>query len=136
MLCQSCANGKVGQRFELERTKAAPIVLATLLAGIVLGWMLVGVFGGFGFFGFLADYFYGVTIAEVALRISGRKRGKAMEIIGTSCAVIGVVAGHILMLGRTGIPIPAILFSLLMQPMFYIQAGIAGYAAFSRLRYL
>ena len=136
MLCRSCAKGKVGQRFELERSKIAPVVLATLLAGIVLGWILVGVFGGFGFFGFLADYFYGVTVGEVALRISGRKRGVAMEVIGVSSAVIGVIAGHILMLGRAGMPVPVILLSLLMQPMVYLQVGIAGYAAFSRIRYL
>ena len=87
---------------------------------------------GYGFMGLWAAFLFGIGIGEIALRITGRKRGLAMEILAGASVALGIFGG-------IGIdlllhPNPAAIGFHLMNPMTYALLILAVVSAVGRVR--
>ena len=87
-------------------------------------------------YGLIIGFFYGTLIAEVALRVTGRKRGIKMEILAGACALIGVLVGRVL----GYVPMMPAMDAL---PVFYffnshtvLLIGVSVFGAVNRIRYI
>lgn len=111
---------------------AIPACLATALFG---GWLLTDAIGGLGYFQMVLGFLYGYMIAEVALRITGRKRGPKMEILAGGCAFLGIPAGWLLAdLFHKIPPERSFFFWHLTNPWSYVLLGVAVFGAINRIR--
>ncbi len=135
--CRECGRSR---NASLLQASAGGLVLAFAASlGVALfgGWLLLGMGGGFGFFGLWIAYFYGLLVAETALRVTGRKRGLPMEIVAGVNAALGLVIGWLLpILARGGPQMLALLAASLHPSWTYILVGVAVFAAVSRMRNL
>ena len=103
---------------------------------------------GIGFFGMLIGYLYGMGIGEVALRLTGRKRGLPIEIMAGTCVLIGLLAGYAFHFfiatsfsGAAVVPpdaeavnISSVALSFLMNPWIYVTIAVSIFGAVSRVR--
>lgn len=136
MLCRECGSSK---RSPLLQVSAPSLLLAYLVClgvGVVGGWLLREVLP-FGFFALWGALFYGIVIAEVALRVTGRKRGTQMEILVGVCSALGLLGGHLLPLLSHQVPGSVAVTMLLSTDIwFYLTAAVAVFSAVSRIRYI
>jgi hypothetical protein len=153
MICRHCARGGGKSKlYEVSPGSLLRAFLACLAVAAFGGWIMASFGFGLGFFGLWAAFLYGLALSEVALRVTGRKRGLQMEILVGVCAVLGIVLGlgiHIALnpeMGRViydpemgAIPgfhphsiSPWVLY--LKNPITYLSAGIAIFAAVGRIR--
>src|SRR5437764_8246786 len=93
MLCRDCARGKPSHLYQVDPKSFAIAVPVTLAAGLFGGWLMASI-GHIGFFGAFAGFIYGMAVGEVALRLTGRKRGLQMEIMAGACVLLGLLGGH------------------------------------------
>jgi hypothetical protein len=137
MLCRECSSSRRSPLFQVSAGSLATASLVCLGVAVFGGWLLASVGGGFGFFSLWFGFLYGLAIAEVALRITGRKRGPQMEILAGTCAVLGIVAGWALSALVHGGPDPGTaLLAHLFNPWSYLLIGLAAVSAVSRIRYI
>jgi hypothetical protein len=112
-------------RSRLYEVPAGPLALsivACLGVACLGGWFLLTTM--LGFFGLVLAFALGTAVAEVALRITGRKRGVVMEAVAGACTAAGMVAS-----------------GLVAGPMFFsmwpfIMVVVATVAAVNRIRYI
>jgi hypothetical protein len=136
MLCRACGSPRGSRLFQVSLSNLARAYLACLGAAVFGGWLLVGLLG-FGFFALWGAFIYGGLVAEVALRVTGRKRGPQMEVLAGVCSAGGLLAGWGFHIMSYRLPVaPATFFFLPTGPWFYLMAGIAVFAAVSRIRYI
>jgi len=121
--------------YQVGLKSLALAVLACLTAGVVGGWLLTSLGMGFGFFALWFGYLYGLIIGEVALRVSGRKRGLLMEMLAGACAAAGIVIGWLLVVPAGSPDFLPVLFRHLAQPWGLLVLGLAVFAAVTRIRY-
>jgi hypothetical protein len=136
MLCRECGSSKKSPLFQVSIQSLLLAYLVCLGVAVFGGWLLreLPVFGFFALWGAL---FYGMVVAEVALRVTGRKRGTQMEILVGVCSVLGLLGGRLLQFLSYRIPGGAVVFSLLPTDIwFYLMAAVAVFAAISRIRYI
>lgn len=147
MLCNACARGKPSHLYQVDPRSFAIAIPVTLAAAIFGGWLMATI-RGIGFFGMFIGYLYGMGIGEVALRLTGRKRGLAIEILSGTCVLLGLLAGyglHFLIATSisgavVGPPDPALIdvsnlaLSFLMNPWIYVTIGVSIFGAVSRVR--
>jgi hypothetical protein len=148
MLCRDCARGKPSHLYVVEPKNLAAAIPVTLLAGLFGGW-LMSTIRGIGFFGMFAGFLYGLAVGEVALRMTGRKRGLQIEILAGVCVLIGLIGGYAFQLfvatsitGAHGSPLDlvepiepaAMALRLLLDPWMYVTIVVSVFAAVSRVR--
>lgn len=138
MLCRECGNPKHSPLFQVSAGNLALAFLVCLGVSVLGGWLLVGVGLGFGFFALWGALLFGGAVGEVALRVTGRKRGLQMELLAGGTTAAGMLAGWLIKAlsfqPPPGVPVA---FPLLPgSPLFYLMAGVAVFAAVSRIRYL
>ncbi len=95
MICRDCARAN---RSPLYQVKAGSLMLGyavSFAVAIPAGWLLQSMLG-FGFFMLWGAFLYGLLVAEVALRVTGRKRGLQMEIMAGAASLGGLLAGWLL----------------------------------------
>ena len=105
--------------------------VACLGASLFGGWIITAQVLGYGFMGLWVAFFFGIGIGEIALRITGRKRGLAMEILAGASVVLGMIGGFAIDLLLH--PESAIGFHL-MNPMTYAMLLLATVSAVGRVR--
>lgn len=134
MLCRSCGSGRQSHVYQVENKDYVKGTAAALVTALFGGWLL-STAGNFGIFFFWFSFLYGLAIAEVTLRVTGRKRGTTMEIIVGSAAAIGIIAGMVFgALMRGGDPILELLEAL-KNPWSYVALGVAVFSAVGRIRH-
>ena len=143
-LCRSCAGGRRDSPlFRVDGRSLALGYAGSLAAGVAGGWLMATVGVGLGFFGCFLAYAYGIAVAEVALRITGRKRGPHIEIMAGVSAALGLIGGlylHLLTLPplprqfANGVATPSYMTLYLSNPVIYVIAAVAIYGAVSRIR--
>ena len=103
-------------------------VIAT--AAGVLGYFLQDQIGFFFFFIFFLAPMYGCAVAELILKIIGRKHGTMVELVGTAAFVVGGVAPSLVyaFLGHSAI-------ILVQDWRAFLAIGLAASACFGRLKY-
>ena len=136
MLCRGCARGAPSRLFQISPQSLGLGYLACLGAGLFFGWILMGVGRGFGFFALMGAFLYGLGIGEVALRVTGRKRGLQMEILAGVCAAVGVVGGWFLAVPSSAHALPPGYTLTFLDPMNILMLIIATASAVSRIRNL
>ena len=147
MLCRDCARGKPSRLYQVDPKTFALAVPVTLAAGLFGGW-LIATIGRIGFFGAFAGFIYGMAVGEIALRLTGRKRGSAMEIMAGASVFVGLLGGFAIHILTTAASIPHGAFSpdadpitastlfahLLIDPWNYVIIAVAVFGAVSRIR--
>lgn len=136
MLCRGCAHGAPSRLFQVSPQGLGRGYLVTLGAGLFFGWLLMGVVRGFGFFSLWGAFLYGLGIGEIALRVTGRKRGRQMEIMAGVCAAVGVLGGWFLALPSHAQPLPPGYTVTFLDPWNILILIIATVSAVSRIRNL
>lgn len=138
MLCRECGSPKHSPLFQVSAGNLALAFLVCLGVSVLGGWLLVGVGLGFGFFALWGALLFGGAVGEVALRVTGRKRGLQMELLAGGTTAAGMLAGWLIKAlsfqPPPGVPVAFPLFP--GSPLFYLMAGVAVFAAVSRIRYL
>jgi hypothetical protein len=147
MICRECERGKPSHLYIVEPRSFALAIPVTLAAALFGGW-LMSTIRGIGFFGMFAGFLYGMAVGEVALRLTGRKRGIQMEIMAGACALIGIVGGYafqFLLLSTVGpahadlagpeVLDPATLaMMMLVDPWMYVTTAVSVFGAVTRVR--
>ena len=132
MICRNCARGGKNLLHQVSPGRFAAAAAACLAASLFGGWILASHVIGYGFMGLWAAFLFGIGIGEIALRITGRKRGLAMEILAGASVALGIFGG-------IGIdillhPYPATIGFLFMNPMTYALLILATVSAVGRIR--
>lgn len=130
MLCRTCGNPRHSPLYKVEATSLAKAYAACLGLGLLYGALALPLFAGFGFIGLWIGFLYGGGLAEVGLRVAGRKRGLAMEIMAGVCAGGGPALG-LLLLSLVALPPP---IWLLLHPAVWLHFIVAAVAAVLRMR--
>ncbi len=121
--CRECVREHEDKFFTGTTADYAIVFVASaILAG--LGFLGVSLIGGFIIFIILLSIPIGGAVGEVALRLTGRRRGR----YSGQVAVVGVIVGVLALLliatgGRLVFPLPALIY-----------AGIVATTAFGRFR--
>lgn len=134
-LCRECASGKKSRLYLVSPKSLALAILACLTTAVLGGWLLASKLGSFGFFALWFGYLYGLIIAEVALRVTGRKRGPLMEILAGTSAVAGILVGWLLVLPAGSPEFISVLSGHLFNVWNLLILGLAVFAAVTRIRY-
>ena len=92
---------------------AVPVTLAAALFG---GWLMAAI-RTVGFFGIFAGFIYGLLIGELALRLTGRKRGLVMEILAGGSVLFGLAGGIAIHLFTTVSAAAPAMFSSNAEPL-------------------
>ena len=132
MICRGCAHGGKNLLHRVSPRSFTLAAVACLAASLFGGWILATHVVGYGFMGLWAAFFFGIGIGEIALRITGRKRGRTMEILAGTSVVLGIVGGFgidFLLHPETA----SILFHL-TNPLTYALMILATCAAVGRIR--
>ena len=87
MRCPDCASLRKTALYKIHPARLALAAVAGLVTGLVGAWLLTIV----SFFVFFLGPLYGGFVAEAVLRAAGRKRGRALEIIGVGSIVLGAL---------------------------------------------
>lgn len=133
-LCRECADNRPSRLYQVNTGTLGRTALACLATALFGGWILTGVGAGYGFFQLWGAFFYAIILTEVALRMSGRKRGLKMEILVGSCAVIGLLGGTLLNATQRGAEPLEVLLQFFLQPWNWVALLIAVGISIARLR--
>ena len=148
MLCRACAQGKPSHLYQIDPKSFALAIPVTLIVAVFGGW-LMSTIRNIGFFGMLIGYLYGMAVGEVALRLTGRKRGIWIEILAGSAVLVGLIAGHAIQFAmlsalKTHVPYAddeainpsrqVMLMMYLANPWMYVAAAVSILGAVSRIR--
>ncbi|MCW3096914.1 MAG: hypothetical protein JWL77_2532 [Chthonomonadaceae bacterium] len=132
MICRSCGRGGKNLLHQVSPGRLALAAVSCLFASLFGGWLIAAHVLGYGFMGLWVAFFFGIGIGEIALRITGRKRGLAMEILAGSSVVFGVIGGFAIDLLLHADP--AMIGYHLMNPMTYAMLILATISAVGRIR--
>lgn len=132
MICRNCARGSRNLLHQVSPGRFTLAAAACLAAALFGGWILASHVIGYGFMGLWAAFLFGIGIGEIALRITGRKRGLAMEILAGVSVVLGVVGGVALDLLLH--PDTARIGFHLTNPLTYVLLILATVSAVGRIR--
>lgn len=118
-MCRPCLRGNQSPLYQVSAGTLALGYAVCLPAAAFGGWLLTSILGGFGFFGLMIAFFYGVGIGELALRTTGRKRGLKVEILAGMSAAWGILAG----LGMVYMSRQAMISGVNLPPHAHLPAG-------------
>ena len=96
-------------------------VVAAVISAV--GYVGVSLIGGFLLFMFFIAIAIGGAIGEVALRLTGKRRGRYSGYVAGAGAVAGVLILGLIMFGQ-----------LVFAPTLLIYAGIVAFTAYGRFR--
>ena len=132
MICRNCARGGKNLLHQVTPGRFALAAAACMAASLFGGWILAAHVIGFGFMGLWAAFLFGIGIGEIALRITGRKRGLAMEVLAGATTALGVLGGvgidFLVHFGAVHIGL------LLLNPLTYVTLILATVSAVGRIR--
>lgn len=120
--CKQCVRQHEDKFFNATTADYA-IVLVTAAVIAALGFVGVSMIGGFLLFVIILSIPIGGAVGEVALRLTGRRRGRYSGYFAAAGAVIGAFAPTLLMFGQ-----------LVLAPSLLIYAGIVAFTAYGRFR--
>ncbi len=133
-LCRSCAAGSKSPLYDVTPARLLAAAVTGIVSGVAGGWLLATLPLG-GLLMLVGTYFLGSISGEMVLRAVSRKRGVRLEIIAGFTVGLGVLAGGILhssmLIGMEDAGV-----SLMTNGLPIVGAAIAGYGAFSRVRFL
>jgi predicted small integral membrane protein len=147
MLCRDCARGTPSRLYQVDPKSFAIAIPVTLAAALFGGWLMATV-SHLGFFGAFIGLIYGLAVGEIALRLTGRKRGLLIELMAGGCVFAGLIGGmaiHTLTALATTPPelyspdsapmtATSLLLRLVLDPWIYVTIGVAVFGAISRIR--
>jgi len=133
--CPACSRGKKSPLFIPQPVGMAKAIGAGLGAAIFLGWVTrIALLAG----ATIGAAALGYGIAELVLRLGGRKRGRIMEGIAGGCAALAVLLYHVPWIQLFMMNIPALIGWVLSinSILAVVALGIAVVCAVGRVRYL
>jgi hypothetical protein len=146
MLCRDCARGKPSHLYQVDPKSFAIAIPVTLIAALFGGWLMATI-RGIGFFGLFAGFLYGMAVGEIALRLTGRKRGLPIELLAGVSVLVGLLGGHAIQflietsslsahtyVDAEPMTAAALAIGYFMNPWMYVSAGVAIFGAVSRIR--
>ena len=148
MLCRECASNKKSRLYQVSAGSFALASLASVGVAALGSWILTSPDFGMGsLFELLLGFALGTGVGEIALRVTGRKRGLKMEIMGGVCACAGLLIGYAInrlqhpMPNLSNLPefaegMPLSLMPSLFSPRMLLLIGITVFGAVNRIRLL
>lgn len=148
MLCRECASNKKSRLYQVSAGSFALASLASVAAAALGGWILTSPDFTVGWmFEILLGFALGTGVGEVALRVTGRKRGLKMEIMGGVCACAGLLLGYAINWKLHPMPqtpdmeaLRAMMPMGIMPPLFsstmLLLIGVTIVGAVNRIRFL
>lgn len=134
--CRDCAALRSSHVYQLDTPRLTLAIVAALALAVVAGWAAAAVAPSGIFIQFWLGLLIGGAVGETTWRLSGRKRGMAIEAGAGACAGLGMLAGHVLSalpaLQAAG---PPGLAMVLDWPGLVVGVGVATASAVSRIRY-
>ena len=118
--CRECVRGHQNKFYQGTIVDYATVA-AISAGGGALTVLLTSLVGGFLLLGFILAPAIGGTTAQIALHITGRRRGRQSGFVSAGALLVGGIAAGILLTGTLGI------FTLL-------YLGLACSAAFARFK--
>ncbi|MCS6777591.1 MAG: hypothetical protein RMJ43_15685 [Chloroherpetonaceae bacterium] len=134
MLCQSCATGTPLTLYQTGPEHVLRGLIITLPIALFGGW-LFATLSGIRFFLLWIGFLYGIAVAEINLRATGRKRGRAMEIVVGACCLTGILGGLLLYSTLNAPDRTGFLHSILADPWVYAAIGCALFGSIGRIRH-
>jgi len=132
MICRNCARGSKNLLHQVTPGRFLLAVIACLAASTFGGWLIASHVIGYGFMGLWVAFLFGYGIGEIALRITGRKRGLAMEALAGAATAFGVISG--VAINLLLYPDPRMIGFQLKNPMTYATLILAVVSAVGRIR--
>ena len=132
MICRNCARGSKNLLHQITPGRFLLAGVACLTASVFGGWLIASHVIGYGFMGLWVAFFFGIGIGEIALRMTGRKRGLAMEILAGASTALGLITGVAIELLLN--PDPHIIGFHMKNPMTYATLILAVVSAVGRIR--
>ncbi|MAS36936.1 MAG: hypothetical protein CL610_23230 [Anaerolineaceae bacterium] len=99
------------------------IVFAVAAVVTGLGYVGLRLIGGFLLFIIILSIPVGGAVGELALRLTGRRRGRYSGYVAAAGAIVGALAPGLLLAGQ-----------LVLSPTLLIYAGIVAFTAYGRFR--
>ena len=134
--CPDCTTIRSSSLFQVGADRLAIGALAGLVAGFVVGYLLLFL-SGMGFFLIWGGLLGGGAIGEAVLRVIQRKRGPRVELLTGLTAAAGIlIAFGVWYVSRGSVAeMGAMLEALQRRPYFVVAAGVAVFSAVSRVRF-
>jgi hypothetical protein len=120
--CRQCVRAHE-DKFFTGTTADYGIVFAVAVVLAALGFVGLSLIGGFLLFVFFLSVPIGGAIGELALRLTGRRRGRYSGYVAAAGAVIGALAPGLLLYGRIAPTLTLLLY-----------AGLVAMTAYGRFR--
>jgi hypothetical protein len=134
--CRDCASMRSSSLYQVSIDRLALAVLAAVLPAVFGGYVIAAGFR-FGFFVLWLALFFGAGIAEIVLRVTGRKRARSLEVASGACAFSGMLFGlAIYLLTHGATPVASVVVAFLTgHPFYALSIGVAVFGAVSRIRF-
>jgi hypothetical protein len=134
MRCPECASLRSSSLYKIHPGRLALAAVCAMPVGI-LGAQLLSFTG---FFVLIVGPMYGAVVAEIILRISGRKRGPALEAIGVGSIILGALITALpWLLVTTGIATAAVPVGGMLPSLWQLLGCALGASTcYGRLKYL
>ncbi len=132
MICRDCARGGPNKLHQVSAGSFALATAACLGASLLGGWILVSYVLSFGYMSLWAGFLFGLAIGEIALRITGRKRGLKLELLVGISVAAGIAGG--VAIEALIHPELDIVTRHLTHPLDYVLLALAIVAAVGRIR--
>lgn len=136
MKCPSCGKGTTGL------TKVTPSRFLLALVTALSAGAVASLLGSMVFLAIFLSFPYGYFAGGMILKASGMKRGRKMEWLAGAGMVIGALGTRLIPAFAAGFfsaglqPALAAVGPMLLNPFFWIAAGISTACAVSKIRYL
>ncbi len=137
-LCKNCAKGNRDSNYKISPGSYAVTFAAMLGASSLLGWLLASL-AHFGFMLILwGGLLHGMGVAEVGLRVSGRKRGESVQAATGAAIVLGSIIGvwitTALQSSDAFVPVTVDPLAALKSPLFWARVVFSAVVGVGRLR--
>jgi hypothetical protein len=136
-ICRKCASPTNVAALQLDPGRALLAFAVCLALSTIGGWLFGSFIGRLGFFSLWGGVLFGGLNGDLALRVSGRKRGPIMEAIAGGSTLLGMLAGYAIW--AEGVAARLQLGPILLlptSPWIIASFAIAVFISVSRIRYM
>ena len=132
-VCRKCA---ANRKNPIENIAISRLILCGVTGaalGMIGNWLLHTLPLG-GLLMYVATYFVGSVSGDIVLRVAGRKRGLQLELVAAITVALGFICTAFL-ISAIMQDLDVAVVHILSGPQL-VGAAIAGYGAYSRIRYI
>lgn len=134
--CPECGRLPRSARVAFKPDRAARSIVAALVGGAAVGYLVVLLAAQLGFFfSLIAAWLIGIAMGELVLRASGRYRGSATAWIAVGGAIWAYLFPLVLLAisPYSSFDLADLVASVVRAPLYLLGLGIAAFVAYRRV---